>query len=813
MNEAQRTKQNLEYLESLGVSLDTPVAEEMVESAARRTTSFESLEASPDDTLETFHGVQETISRGDSLSLSQNDFLEAIIFPTKRPVAYVTETGYNDFDQPDWLFLNGSGPKEILGAAFPSIGRIECADKSSKYCGTGFFVGEDILLTNRHVAQMFVSGVGKRLRFMDFRGPFIDTEKYVYPTPGKILKIEEALMIHPYWDAAFLRVSGDLELFTPLTMLAEQPEGLIGKSVATVGYPAKDTRNDSAAQSLVFEGVYDRKRLQPGKVSHEKLSINSFQKTVDAMGHDCSTLGGNSGSCVLDIESGNVLGLHFAGIYKKHNFAVPAWELLSDKQVRDLGVKYTGSPAQEREWVTIWDNPLYKARPVPAEETLVPTGSPTGIVSAMTWFETIDDSGIASGFERDRVQTEDALINALGPEEAYEYIQDLEAELGSGAGEEGLFTKPDPELPHIILLHGIMGAHLANFGVFKNRYWLDFAELLKGNLAERLSLSPDGLKDLVDGVTLFPDGHIKLSYHKAARRWRKKGFVVHEFSYDWRKSVSLAAEELNARIRQVKNGSGKKVCLVGNSMGGLVISTYGNKFDDWSDYVEKVVLVGSPLGGSYAVPMAVTGQNKTLAKLSRFSRSDTLDEFRQFAAGIPGLIEMLPHPDLFPDANAFYAEANWPDEIFPKQKWLDHSRSLKDPLRTSPILKGATSLFVSLHHPTADLWTAEGKPGGNPSLGDGTVPTRSSLIDGVPAFKVDRVHGDMLNDPLVISGVVDLIKTGNPNLAKVTDQDLKGRNPAPETVEEIPSETLEATAEKIELGEFDRVDWLDLMQP
>ena len=42
------------------------------------------------------------------------------------------------------------------------------------------------------------------------------------------------------------------------------------------------------------------------------------------MRHDCSTLGGNSGSVVLSLETGEAVGLHFAGRFLEANFAVPS---------------------------------------------------------------------------------------------------------------------------------------------------------------------------------------------------------------------------------------------------------------------------------------------------------------------------------------------------------------------------------------------------------------------------------------------------------------------------------------------------------
>jgi V8-like Glu-specific endopeptidase len=55
--------------------------------------------------------------------------------------------------------------------------------------------------------------------------------------------------------------------------------------------------------------------------------------------HDCSTLGGNSGSCVIDLESNRVLGLHFKGRYLEANWAVALWKLADDPLLKKAGVR------------------------------------------------------------------------------------------------------------------------------------------------------------------------------------------------------------------------------------------------------------------------------------------------------------------------------------------------------------------------------------------------------------------------------------------------------------------------------------------
>jgi endonuclease G len=86
--------------------------------------------------------------------------------------------------------------------------------------------------------------------------------------------------------------------------------------VAVIGYPAQDSRiPEQDLMHTIFGNQYNKKRLAPGQVTGTRS---------DAMLHDCSTLGGNSGSVVLSLESGKALGLHFAGRFLEANYAVPS---------------------------------------------------------------------------------------------------------------------------------------------------------------------------------------------------------------------------------------------------------------------------------------------------------------------------------------------------------------------------------------------------------------------------------------------------------------------------------------------------------
>jgi Trypsin-like peptidase domain/TIR domain len=138
-------------------------------------------------------------------------------------------------------------------------------------------------------------------------------------------------MIHPYWDMALLRVDG-LPADKMLRLSARPPEQLINRNIVVVGYPAFDPRNDAALQNTILSGVYNVMRLQPGVIG-ARAEVPSFENRVAAMTHDVATLGCNSGAPIIDIDTGEVVALHFASEYLKGNYAVPMFELARDARI------------------------------------------------------------------------------------------------------------------------------------------------------------------------------------------------------------------------------------------------------------------------------------------------------------------------------------------------------------------------------------------------------------------------------------------------------------------------------------------------
>ncbi len=309
----------------------------------------------------------------DGLDAREAFITEAIIIPDLRPAVDVVGGDFA-IDHPAWRdYAAGTPAHSRFAKALPCVGRVDApGNPSIPYAGTGFVVGEGLVMTNRHVAQIFAQGLGTRqLRLVQGIDPAIDFLCERGGPPGPSFAFRAIRMIHPYWDLALIEADG-LDDVEPLTLSLAESSAAAPRRIAVIGYPAFDPRARIEVQNQVFRGVYNVKRLQPGLLNGRR-TIESFGKQVDSACHDSSTLGGNSGSAVLDAETGGVVGLHFAGIYKDSNFAVASRDLACDGRIIDAGVRIEGGGRRSSgAWDTWW---------VRADASEAPAPIPSGRVA------------------------------------------------------------------------------------------------------------------------------------------------------------------------------------------------------------------------------------------------------------------------------------------------------------------------------------------------------------------------------------------------------------------------------------------------
>jgi hypothetical protein len=113
-----------------------------------------------------------------------------------------------------------------------------------------------------------------------------------------------------------------------LRMHASAPAALVQHDVYLAGYPGVSPPYGVSPEvaKLLFPSATSSglKRVSPGKlvalVDDLPIAANKPRES-----HDGSTLGGSSGSPVIDFDNHRVVALHHSGQYGVANYAVPLW--------------------------------------------------------------------------------------------------------------------------------------------------------------------------------------------------------------------------------------------------------------------------------------------------------------------------------------------------------------------------------------------------------------------------------------------------------------------------------------------------------
>lgn len=277
--------------------------------------------------------------------------LEALVRLTGRPALRVRNNSvrHDDLQAGVWgdqLLLAMTGG--VLQQRIARIGRI---DMAGEHVGTGYVAGKGVLLTNRHVIQAFAAPVPRR------NGPdkwvmlsdqvtidFADTPSSA--TAASRFKIKGVIGagsddIDPDriefsdLDAATLEVETEnqqgTKLPTALDLMRDPSLADAKRDILVIGYPARpavlprDAAGDINMEvvkrlSELFGTDYGNKYLAPGEII---VAVGKHPEDTEShmFCHDATTLGGNSGSCILSFNELAAIGLHFGGDWLKQNFA------------------------------------------------------------------------------------------------------------------------------------------------------------------------------------------------------------------------------------------------------------------------------------------------------------------------------------------------------------------------------------------------------------------------------------------------------------------------------------------------------------
>lgn len=241
----------------------------------------------------------------------------ALRLPKGKVRGPVTDLGANT----RWIILLNDARSRINGAA-ASVARLNRlrSDGREEQVGSGWRLGADLLVTNRHVAQKLVQDptLAPGQWRLDNGCPCI-ADFGMTDDPEGASRFSVASLVYcapePAIDVAVLRLESNGQKF-PDALKVSFDETLLGRDTAgdlpvfkgqpvyVVGHPLQRLPTTQSLQ--VFGDADGLKRVSPGY-------ITAFQRASSSVDHDCSTLGGSSGSAVLDVYEHRVVGIHLGG--------------------------------------------------------------------------------------------------------------------------------------------------------------------------------------------------------------------------------------------------------------------------------------------------------------------------------------------------------------------------------------------------------------------------------------------------------------------------------------------------------------------
>lgn len=313
-------------------------------------------------------------------------------------------------------------------------------------------------------------------------------------------------------------------------------------------------------------------------------------------------------------------------------------------------------------------------------------------------------------------------------------------------------------LGNVVVLHGIMGGELALFDSDgQDLVWVNLARLAEGQY-NRLPLDEHGfsVRDVrATGIYTRYYGSQLTSLNK---QWRARPFF-----FDWRRDIRVAADDLHRMILS-QFGTDQPVHLVAHSMGGLVGRSYIARHPERWAKGGRLVMLGTPNYGSFAVPRLLFGINDILTTLEKVDQVNDVAALLRVTATFQGMYQMMPVRGMLPGLDVLYRSSTYTEVAAPQAR-LDDAGAFQAEIEG--VVDPARMVYVAGYRRCtvdgiADVTKMGAEEGYSLTLyGDGTVPHSLGLLPGVKTFYVDEEHMKLPANASVQAVMTELLETGD----------------------------------------------------
>jgi hypothetical protein len=264
--------------------------------------------------------------------------VECVLALYGRPAVLVSEEHLASVP-PFWNVLEDQ--REQVEMSARGVGRIELfGHPEYDWAGTAFLVNETTLMTARRTVEIFAEYRNNGWQFRPGISAWMNYGCQYQRVSSAGYRVRNIIGVHDQYDLAFLEVEppqyGQGSCPTPLALASQPPPATDGRPVYMIGYPVFDARrNEPQPIQRIFRDVYNVKRVQPG------LLRGTFQfREVQLLRNDCSLLGCSGGSCIVDLETHQVIGIQQTSRYLETGTSIPLWFLRNDPLFQRAGVTF-----------------------------------------------------------------------------------------------------------------------------------------------------------------------------------------------------------------------------------------------------------------------------------------------------------------------------------------------------------------------------------------------------------------------------------------------------------------------------------------
>ncbi len=294
-------------------------------------------------------GLEKILGGTADLTADETIGLECVLLLYGRPAILISGGSLGAVPSL-WNLLEDQ--REDVEMAQRGVGRIELLGHPEyDWAGTGFLVNDNVLMTTRRIAEVFIENRNNAWQFRPGITTWMDYRSGRQSVASAGYRVRSVVGVHEQYDLALLEVerpqiNGGAP--TPLALAAVPPPQLEGQPIYLIGYPIRDARrNEPEVIARIFRDVYNVKRVQPGQLR----GAFTFHE-IELLRHDAAPLGQTAGAPILDLETHQVLGLQTTSRYLETGTAVPLYRLRDDPLLRRAGVTFAEATVQERQTVT-----------------------------------------------------------------------------------------------------------------------------------------------------------------------------------------------------------------------------------------------------------------------------------------------------------------------------------------------------------------------------------------------------------------------------------------------------------------------------